>query len=242
MNPNEEFIINWANTLKKTDDGAVMIATRTAEKLKEDGYAPSEISDVMVADNYDINLVDQVINNIFASDTQEEIVTAEEKVTTYVVPTSYEDVRSFVESTLRECSAKEFMERLARAEYPIIKDMNDHKFESFVRLAERAKNDKYAREVLHSDLLPFVETAMYEAVKLSEDNKPKTIVASVDDDKYTVSYSLKDINDVFVKSAKCSCEKYTKGNYSDFGLACEHIVSAVDKISPNYKLPRNFAG
>lgn len=240
MNQTDEFIYNWANTLRKTEDGAVLTATRTAQTLKDKGYSQRDISDILVADDYDIPLVDNVVKQIFASEIKKEIPELHH-TNTYVVPTTYDDVKPFIESTLDSCSAREFVDKLAKSEYPIMKISGNH-YESFVRLASQAKENKYMLSSLHKELLPFIETSMYDAVCIAEDNKQKTVIASVDNDKYTVRYSATDIKDVFVKSAQCSCDKYIKGNYVDFGLACEHIVSAVNEISPNHKLPRNFEG
>ena len=141
MNQTDEFIYNWANTLRKTEGGAVLTATRTAEKLKNQGYSKRDISDILVADDYDIPLVDNVVKQIFASEIQKETPELHH-TNTYVVPTSYEDVKPFVESTLNSCSPREFVDKLAKSEYPIMKISGNH-YESFVRLASQAKENKY---------------------------------------------------------------------------------------------------
>ena len=242
MISDNDMIYNWSNSLRKTDDGATVTAIRMAEKLKNDGYARGEACDILVADDYDMKLVDNVLGRVYAS-TDEEVVEEPSEVS-YVVPTAYADIKPFIEMSLMASSARDFMTKLAHSEYPIIKSLSGNGFESFVRLAEQAKENRYSLEALHNDLEPFMETAMFESVKIAETNKSRTVVAidNSDETDVCVSYSVAKSNDVSLKTATCNCDKYIKGNYAEFGLACEHIVSAAEMVSPNQKLPRNFAG
>jgi hypothetical protein len=237
MNQNDEMIYNWSNALRKTSDGVLLVAIKTAEKLKEENYSVGDASDILVAADYDLKIVDAAIKNVYSEEEEDE---EEQKgVAAFVVPTSYEDVKPLVEKSLVESSARDFMEKLARSAYPIIPNLPDNKFESFIRVAARAKEDENALVILHKDLLPFIESAMYESVKIAEKKQSKANVSSTgDESRYVVAYSIGEVNDISVESGECNCDKYIKGNYHDFGLACEHLVSATNIISPGYKLVR----
>jgi hypothetical protein len=39
-----------------------------------------------------------------------------------------------------------------------------------------------------------------------------------------------------LESGTCSCSRFAQGHFGDFGLACEHIVAAADKVSPHQRL------
>jgi hypothetical protein len=234
----DEFIYNWENSLRKTNDGATLVASRTAEELKEKGYSASEISDIMIADNHDMKIVEAAVRKAFrvamAEDSPEK-----ETFDAYVTPSSYDDVKPFVEKTLSECSAREFMNRLAKTKYPILKGISDRTFDSLVRMAEIAKESKMAMGVLHADLSPFFESAMYDCVKTAEDKSNLTTISdSGDDTRYAVAYNIERVNQVDISKGTCDCDKYVDGHYADFGLACEHIISAANNVSPNSKLLR----
>lgn len=236
----QEYINNWSNILKNTNNGADMIATRTAESLKNEGYTAREASDIMVADDFDSELVEAVIDKTYADPTTADNET-EKVVVSYVVPTCYEDVKPFVEKALNESSARDFMKKLARTNCPIIPNLPENKLESFVRLAQRAKEDRNNLEVLHNDLLPFIESAMYNSIIIAEKNNTSSVKASDQNHKYVVA-SKKETYDVQVNEGTCTCEKYSEGNFATFGLACEHIVAVANVISPNYKVARNELG
>ena len=88
MISDNDMIYNWSNSLRKTDDGATVTAIRMAEKLKNDGYARGEACDILVADDYDMKLVDNVLGRVYAS-TDEEVV---EESTEEVVEEKEEEV------------------------------------------------------------------------------------------------------------------------------------------------------
>jgi hypothetical protein len=248
MNSNDEFIYNWTNSLRQTADGATFVATRLASDLKDKGYNASEASDMLLGQEYNLSLVDKVVNTVFAEKTAQ---LEEKPIVAYVVPTAYEDIKPFVEKTLKCCSGREFMEKLAKTQYPIMTGLNTHSYESFVRLASEAKKSEYALQKLHQELLPFLETAMFSCVSSAETNRPRTVVSENKDGTHRVLFAGKieseimsktmdvDANNVTLKTSYCNCDKFERGNYADFGLACEHIIAAADEVSPNYKLQRD---
>lgn len=237
MNPNDELILNWTNTLRHTKDGVILAAARVASTLKQSGYAPGEAMDILIADDYEDDVAEAAIKHAYAvSEDKEEVDELSKPVTAYIVPTSYDDVKTIVENTLRSSSAEDFIMRLARSENPILANLPDNKVQSFIRIATVAKENALIMEALHNDLTPFFENAMYESVRLSESKKSRTTIAATKDNKYTVAESIDKANDVCMKTGTCSCDKYTKGHYSVFGLACEHLVAAANEISPNHKL------
>lgn len=235
MERNEDFIYNWSNSLRKTDDGELVVATRIASRLKDKGYSETEASDMMIADSYSLNAVESAIGTIFASNTKDKKVEASRK--TFVIPTSYEDVKPIVEESLAKYSAKEFIDRLSKTEYPILSKIASKQLDSLCRLAANAKSDNTLLNQLHGTLSPFVETAMYNAVLASEKLHTKLSV-SKSDNRYVVA-SANAENNVCLKSGTCNCDKYVKGNYSDFGIACEHLISVASMVSPNHKLVRD---
>jgi hypothetical protein len=44
--------------------------------------------------------------------------------------------------------------------------------------------------------------------------------------------------EVDLSNGTSTSEKFTKGNYADFGIADEYIVSAADQVSPYLRLKR----
>jgi predicted nucleic acid-binding Zn finger protein len=235
QNANDKLLNNWSGALQSTVEGRNAIATRTAEKFKESGYSADETYDLMIAENYNAHAIESAIKVAFKIEGKKEVV-AEYKP--LVVPTCYEDVKPIVEKTLSSCTAKDFINKLASTEYSIIPSCPDKKKLSLIRIAEDAKRDAYALRILHEELLPFVENKMYESIVEAQQQVGKFTVSETTNTRYIVASSVKIANDVCLETGACSCDKYTKGNYADFGIACEHLVSVCNAVNPNHKMVR----
>ncbi|MFK5027054.1 hypothetical protein ACI39O_27090, partial [Klebsiella pneumoniae] len=70
-----------------------------------------------------------------------------------VCPNSYREVAPFVTAALRANTAKNFINLLACSADPILK-VSNKSLASWQRLAAQAKEDSYALNILHNDLMP----------------------------------------------------------------------------------------
>jgi hypothetical protein len=240
MDSNEEFIYNWSNSLRQSNEGLKVVIAQQVEGLKREGYASDDIADILIADNYHPEIVEAAVKEAFSiADSNSEFEPKAKSVKAYVAPTSYDDIKPFVEKTLSECTAKEFVDRLTKSEYPIISKLANKKYESLVRIATIAKENSNLIDVLHKELLPFMELAMYKAVEACTNSKNRITVAETKiKNRFTVASSMQVLHTASVENGSCDCDEYVKGNYADFGMACKHLVALAMNISPNEKLER----
>lgn len=232
----EEFLTNWVNTaLSSSDKGLNLMIKQSALDLMDRGYSESEALDVLAAKNLaDIKLVQAAVQSAFSK----EVVASTPEVKaqeSYVVPTSYKDIVPYVEMQLKTSGSKNFMNKLARSKNPIM-PINDKSFNSYVRLASLAINDESSMNLLHNDLKKWFEESMYISVCAAKSSKNQIRVASTTDGKFVATNERGASCDVCLESGTCSCSRFAQGHFGDFGLACEHIVAAADKVSPHQRL------
>ena len=229
---NDEFIYNWRNELKQNQNGAFLVASRMASKLKDNGYGKNDVIELLAVENFDLDLCNRVASKIF--DTEEKVATPEVKVA--VVPTKYADCVPTIERNLERLSAREFTKRLCSGPYAVVK-IDNKQFDSWVRLAELAKTSSNAKTALHTELKPWVEEALLNSVLTAQKEKSNIVVADKNKQVFKVAMRKGEAT-VDLTSGTSTSDKFTQGNYATFGLADEYMVSAADSISPYERLKR----
>lgn len=228
-NTSDDMIYNWRNELKGHSSGMKVVASANALKLKNQGFSKDEVVELLAADNFDLDLAKRVASNVFNEEAS--VKTAMEVA---VVPTKYADCAPIIEKTLEKLSAKEFVTRLTSGEHAIIR-ADDKAFDSWKRLAELAKKNYNARLSLHNELKPWIEETLLNNVLIAETSDVNMKKASKG--KYVVSMRHGSA-EVDLSNGTSSSEKFSKGNYADFGLADEYMVKAAETISPYERLKR----
>ncbi len=228
---NDEFIYNWRNELKQSQDGALLVASRMASRLKSSGFGKNDVIELLAVENFDIELCNRVASKLF--DAAEAPV--EKKVEVAVVPTKYADCAPTIERSLERLSAREFTKRLCSGPYAVVK-IDNKQFDSWVRLAELAKTSSNARTALHTELKPWIEEALLNSVLTAQKEK-SNVTADKNNKTYRVAMRRGEAT-VDLNSGTSTSEKFTQGNYATFGLADEYMVSAADSISPYERLKR----
>ena len=223
-------IYNWRNELRSHNDGVVVVASSQAAQYKAQGYNKSEVVELLAADKFDLEIANRVASKLFDSPT----VAIKETVHVAVVPTKYDDCVPVIERSLEKYSAKEFVKKLCTGTHSIVKT-DDKGIQTWLRAAELAKSNPNGRANLHAALKPWVEEALLNSVLVAQSEKPQIKTASKN--KYVVS-GRKGTAEVDLVNATSTSEKFTKGNYADFGLADEYMVSAADSVSPYQRLKR----
>ena len=229
---NDEFIYNWRNELKQNQNGAFLVASRMASKLKDNGYGKNDVIELLAVENFDLELCNRVASKIF--DTEEKVVAPEVKVA--VVPTKYADCVPTIERNLERLSAREFTKRLCSGPFAVVK-IDNKQFDSWVRLAELAKTSSNAKTALHTELKPWVEEALLNSVLTAQKEKSNIVVADKNKQVFKVAMRKGEAT-VDLTSGTSTSDKFTQGNYATFGLADEYMVSAADSISPYERLKR----
>ena len=223
-------IYNWRNELRAHNDGVYVVANSQASKYKSQGFNKSEVIELLAAENFDLEVANRVASNLF----EEPTVAKMETVNVAVVPTKYSDCAPVIERSLEKLSAKEFVKRLTIGEHSIVK-ADSKSIESWRRLAELAKTNSNAKAELHKELKPWIEEALLNSVLIAQSEKSEIKTASKN--KYVVSMR-KGQAEVDLSTATSSSKKFIEGNYADFGLADEYMVSAADAVSPYARLKR----
>lgn len=223
-------IYNWRNELRAHNDGVYVVANSQASKYKSQGFNKSEVVELLAAENFDIEIANRIASKLFDDPT----ISEKETISVAVVPTKYSDCAPVIERSLEKLSSKEFVKKLTIGEHSIVKaDLKS--VESWRRLAELAKTNSNARAELHKELKPWVEEALLNSVLIAQSEKPEIKTASKN--KYFVSMR-KGEAEVDLANATSSSKKFTEGNYADFGLADEFMVSAAEAVSPYARLKR----
>jgi hypothetical protein len=225
-------ILNWTNSLRKTDDGTRYVAAQVASAHKADGFSATESLSLMVADNYDIDIAKEVLAEVYDEKSASVASPAPTRFA-MVVPTSYQDVVPLIDDSLTKLSPNQFVDSLFK--HLISSSRRDRN--GWVRLAQQAVNDPAAKKILHEDLKPWVEETMLNSVVISENEQFKVKTADVAEKRYVVSTNNGDV-DVDLQEGICSCDKFQNGCFSSFGLACEHMVKAAEVVSPFERLTR----
>lgn len=229
-NTSDDMIYNWRNELRAHNDGVYVVANSQASKYKNQGYNKSEVVELLAAENFDLDVANRVASNLF----DEPTVSKKETISVAVVPTKYSDCAPVIERTLEKLSAKEFVKKLTIGEHSIVK-ADSKSLESWKRLAELAKSNSNAKAELHKELKPWVEEALLNSVLVAQSDKP--VVKTASKNKYVVSMR-KGEAEVDLSNATSTSKKFIEGNYADFGLADEFMVSAADAVSPYNRLKR----
>ena len=224
-------IYNWRNELRSHNDGVVVVANSQAQKYKNQGFDKSEVVELLAADNFDLELANRVASKLF--DSAEETI-QNTAIEVAVVPTRYSDCAPVIEKTLTKISAKEFVKRLCTGPHSIVKT-DEKGLSQWQRWAELAKSSRLGMDNLHMALKPYIEETLLNNVLLAESQNADIKTASKN--KYVVSMK-KGSAEVDLNSATSSSEKFTSGNYADFGLADEFLVKAADTVSPYQRLKR----
>jgi hypothetical protein len=226
----EEFIYNWNNQLESgTHRERQTLLIREAQSLRKSGYNQRDALDMLLADNEDLIASETAINFVYADAKTEP---ANERIAEVVVPTSYKDIKSTVESKLKEIGAQKFISVLCDSNYPVIRTSKRGR-ESLTRLAESAQDMKHAMNSLHETLAPYFETAMLDSVLLA--SKLNARIAEKKDGVFDCELTNKNVT-VDIRQASSNSDRFTGGNFGEFGLACEYIVKVADHISPHERL------
>lgn len=230
--PQSDMILNWSNALKTTDKGARYVAAQTAINHLANGFNESEAFDLMVADNFDIDMSKEVLSQVYEKNGSGAVMAPPTRFA-MVVPTSYKDVMPLIDEALTRLSPTQFVDTIFNK--LIITSQRDR--DGWRRLAQQATHDPVANEILHEDLRPWIEETMLNSVLAAE--KEQGRVASVNDAdlKYIVT-TASGVSEVDLKNGICNCERFQTGKFAAFGLACEHMVRAADTISPFSRLTR----
>lgn len=229
-NTSDDMIYNWRNELRAHNDGVYVVANSQASKYKSQGFGKEEVVELLAAENFDLEVANRVASNLF----DEKSTPTKTAIEVAVVPTKYSDCAPIIERTLEKLSAKEFVKRLTIGKHSIVK-ADDKSVESWRRLAELAKTSSNAKAELHKELKPWIEETLLNSVLIAQSEKPQIKTASKN--KYVVSMR-KGEAEVDLSNATSTSNKFIEGNYADFGLADEFMVSAAEAVSPYSRLKR----
>ena len=233
-----DLIYNWGGTLSKTDGGARLVTIRLASNYREAGLEPSQIEDILLSDGYRQDTVSSAIGEVFADRIASEEPTKPQRFA-MVAPARYAEVQPLINEAFDRLGPIDFVNRLAMSKDPIL-FVDKKQLKSWYRLAQRAAEEPYAREIMHNELQPFVEEAMYTSVILAEKNALPVREADKDGE-----YLLGDGDHcvrVNLAEGTSNGKRFINGNFADFGLACEHIVRAAEYASPEGRLRRALKG
>ena len=230
--PQNDMILNWSNTLRKTNDGVRYVAAQNATAHRANGFTADEALDLMVGDNFDVDIAKEVLAQVYG-DANTGATSPRPPRLAMVVPTSYKDVAPFIEDSLTKLSPSQFVDSLFNK--LIISSHRDK--DGWRRLAQQSTHDPVAKNILHEDLRPWVEETMLNSVLLAEKEQGRVAAIDVAAKKYVVSTNAGDA-EVNLEDGTCNCERFNEGCFASFGLACEHMVRAADTISPFERLTR----
>lgn len=231
--PQSDMILNWRNSLRTTNDGVRYVAAQVATEHRAAGFTSSEAIDLMIGDNFEVELTKEVVAQVFG-ETNVGATSAPPIRTAMVVPTSYKDVTPIIEDTLAKLSPNQFVDSLFNN---LVITSNRDK-DGWRRLAQQALVDPVAKQILHEDLRPWIEETMLNSVLLAEREQARVASVDVGEKRYVVSSSNGKSNEVNLTEGTCNCDRFQSGCFASFGLACEHIIRAADTISPFERLTR----
>lgn len=230
--PESDMILNWNNSLRRTNEGVRYVAAQAATSHRAAGFNASEALDLMVADDFDVDIAKEVLAQVYG-DLNVGATSPAPARFAMVVPTSYKDVVPLIDDALLKLSPSQFVDSLFNN--LIITSQRDK--DGWRRLAQQATHDPIAKKILHEDLRPWIEETMLNSVLAAEKEQYRVAVVDSGDRKYVVSTKNGDVN-VDLQEGVCTCERFQKGCFSSFGLACEHMVRVADTISPFERLTR----
>lgn len=230
--PESDMILNWSNNLRRTNEGVRYVAAQAATTHRAAGFNASEALDLMVADDFDVDIAKEVLAQVYG-DANVGATSPPPARLAMVVPTSYQDVVPLIDEALIKLSPSQFVDSLFNN--LIVTSQRDK--DGWRRLAQQAVHDPIAKKILHEDLRPWVEETMLNSVLAAENEQCRVAVVDAGDKKYTVATANGDVN-VDLQDGVCSCARFQNGCFASFGLACEHMVRVADMISPFERLTR----
>lgn len=232
MPQQNDMILNWTNTLRRTNEGVRYVAAQNATTHKANGYSSSEALDLMVADNFDVDIAKEVLAQVYG-DAGVGATAAPQTKFAMVVPTTYNDVIPLINESLQKLSPSQFVDSLFNR--LIVSSRRDK--DGWRRLAQQSVHDPIANKILHDDLRPWIEETMLNSVLIAEKEQGRVAIVDAGAKKFIVSTNSGD-NEVDLSAGVCSCDRFNDGCFASFGLACEHMVRAADTISPFERLTR----
>jgi len=230
--PQSDMILNWSNTLRRTNDGARYVAAQNATAHRANGFSASEALDLMVSDNFDVDVAKEVLAQVFG---EASVGATSPKPARFamVVPTSYNDIVPLIDEALTKLSPTQFVDSLFNK--LVVSSQRDK--DGWRRLALQSIHDPIAKKILHEDLRPWIEETMLNSVLIAEKEQGKVVAIDISTRKYIVSTNHGDA-EVDLNEGVCNCDRFQNGCFASFGLACEHMVRAADTISPFERLTR----
>lgn len=229
-NTSDDMIYNWRNELRSHNDGAYIVASSQAERYASQGFNQSEVVELLAADNFDLDLAVRVASEFF----NEPVVAEKETVSVAVVPTRYSDCIPVIEKSLEKYSAREFVKKLCTGSHSIVK-ADERGISFWQRVAEIAKSTTQGKAHLHAALKPWVEETLLNSVLIAQSEKSEVKVAS--NDSFVVN-TRKGSAEVNLQRGTSTSKKFIEGNYADFGIADEYMISAAEHASPYERLKR----
>jgi hypothetical protein len=229
-----DIIYNWRNELRQNTQGERTVAAQSAIDFQKRGFTAQEALEMLAAENFDLRIAEHAVYTVYGKTASAE--SSQPVRTAMVVPTSYSDVKPIIEDTLRRLSAKEFVDRLAKSESPIVR-VSQKNLESWYRLAANAKQDAFALDVLHSELKPWVEETMLKSVLIAEREEARIQKLAKNERRYKVAMR-KEAAEVDLDQGTSTGTRFQKGHFADFGLADEFMIQAADHVSPYERLKR----
>ena len=217
--------------LSKSESGKRIIISEQVDKLQSRGFTAEEAFDILASNDFEnLSLIENIIQDKFGKVSSAKKNNVRQS---FVCPTTYSEIKSVVQDQLKKLGPVNFINALSRTEKPIM-PINDKSYSSYLRLASAAYSDSSKMNNLHTELKKWFEEAMYVSVCAAKSSKNDLRVASVNNNY--VAYDNNKPYDVNLENGTCTCYKFAKSHYGDFGLACEHLVAAADKVSPHQRL------
>ena len=219
------------NVLSKSENGKRIIISEQVDNLQSRGFTAEEAFDILASNDFaNLSTIESIIGEKFGKIASNRTKNVKEA---YICPTSYAEIKENVKDQLIKLGPINFINKLSRSEKPLM-PVNDKSYNSYLRLASAAHKDPNTINQLHTELKKWFEEAMYVSVCAAKFNKNEIRVASVNGNFVATSGAKS--YDVNLESGSCNCSKFTSSHYGDFGLACEHIIAASNKVSPHQRL------
>jgi hypothetical protein len=250
-----DMIFNWRGTLRKSREGEKAVIADAVDDYKTRGFSSRQASDMLLADQFSEDLIEEALRASYAEAAPE---VATKVAMAAVAPTCYADAVPVIENSLLTYGPENFVHALTKSECPIYRT-SKKELSSFLRLAEAARNEIAAGkkvtasstvsfgsrtpflDQLHAVLEPFVASAMCDSVIIADRLKGKVHrVASKGKDIYRVT-TARETAEVDLTKGTSTGARYSKGNFSLFGIADEHIVRACEAAHPYERLKRAVA-
>lgn len=228
----DNFIYNWQNNLKTTQNGLKYMATKTASDLKDRGLSRDEALELLVADKYDLKIAESCVNEIYD-------IPVKKAFTVPVIPTSYEDVKHVVEHQINKMGSKEFLKLVTSGKNALVK-LSSKRVNDLESTIKYASENPFAISDVHKELRPWVENALLDSVLLREqmkaDLKPISEAKGI--------YEVKTANNTVIVdllNGTSTGKRFTEGSFAELCIPDEYLIFAADKALPHGKIFRDLA-